>query len=61
MTHPEIQEKIVQALMSVAMDFLRFVIALNQQFGIDVPEADYQKLATLASAVDYVAARSQSR
>jgi acyl carrier protein len=40
-----------------SMDFLRFVIELHNQFGLDVPEADYQKLASLAGAVDFVAAR----
>ncbi|MEQ1910604.1 MAG: acyl carrier protein [Vicinamibacterales bacterium] len=39
-----------------SMDFLRFVIELHRQFGIEVPEADYEKLASLAGAVDYVAA-----
>ena len=79
MTRTEIQEKVVQALSTVApeiasaslatdralrdqvdldsMDFLRFVIELKRQLGVDVPESDYQMLASLASAVDYLAAR----
>ena len=40
-----------------SMDFLRFVIELHKQLGVDVPEADYPKLANLGGAVDYVAAR----
>jgi len=40
-----------------SMDFLRFVVELHRQVGVDVPEADYQKLATLSGAVDYLAAR----
>jgi acyl carrier protein len=40
-----------------SMDFLRFIIELHQQFGVDVPEGDYDKLATLAGAVDYLATR----
>lgn len=79
MTRAEIQEKVVQALASVApevdaasldtdaalrdqvdldsMDFLRFIIQLHKQLGVEVPEADYPKLASLAGAVDYLAAR----
>jgi acyl carrier protein len=40
-----------------SMDFLRFVMALHTQLGIDVPEADYQKLASLTRIVDYLAAK----
>ena len=39
-----------------SMDFLRFVMELHRQFGVEIPEADYEKLATLAGVVDYVAA-----
>jgi acyl carrier protein len=37
-----------------SMDFLNFVIGLHDAFGIDVPEADYPALATLAGAIRYV-------
>ena len=78
MTRAEIQNKVKQALVSVApelstvsiapdvalreqvdldsMDFLRFVMELHRQFGIEVPEADYQNLVTLTGIADYVAA-----
>ena len=38
-----------------SMDFLRFVLELHRRFGIEVPESDYQKLATLNGAFAYVA------
>jgi acyl carrier protein len=38
-----------------SMDFLNFVIGLNQQVGVDVPERDYPSLATLDGCVDYLA------
>lgn len=41
-----------------SFDFLKVVIALHESLGIDVPEADYQKLATLDGAVSYLAART---
>ena len=40
-----------------SMDFLNFVIGLHTRLGVDVPEADYPKLATLNGAVGYLAAR----
>jgi acyl carrier protein len=39
-----------------SMDLLNVAIALHAALGIDIPEADYPKLATLAGAVDYVLA-----
>ena len=41
-----------------SMDFLRFVVELHRQFGVEVPEADYQKLSNLAGVVAYVAAHA---
>jgi acyl carrier protein len=40
-----------------SMDFLNFVIAVHTSLNVDVPEADYPKLATLNGAVDYLATR----
>jgi acyl carrier protein len=40
-----------------SMDVLNFVIALHGTLHVDVPEADYGKLATLDGAVDYLAHR----
>jgi acyl carrier protein len=38
------------------MDFLNFTIGMHKAFGVEVPEQDYRKLATLDACVDYVAA-----
>jgi acyl carrier protein len=40
-----------------SMDFLNFVIAVHRSLNVDVPEADYPKLATLNAAVEYLARR----
>lgn len=40
-----------------SMDFLNFVIALNEALGVDIPEADYPSLATLQGCLDYLGAR----
>jgi acyl carrier protein len=40
-----------------SMDFLNFVIALHAATGVDVPEADYARLATLRGCETYLAAK----
>jgi acyl carrier protein len=39
-----------------SMDFLNFVLALNRATGVDIPERDYPKLASLDACVAYLAA-----
>jgi acyl carrier protein len=39
-----------------SMDFLNLVAALGEATGIDVPERDYPRLATIGGFVAYVAA-----
>lgn len=38
-------------------DFLQFLIAINEEIGIEIPEADYGKLSTIESIVKYLSAR----
>ncbi len=38
-----------------SMDFLDIVMELRKRHKIEVPEADYPKLATLNSTMDYIA------
>jgi acyl carrier protein len=37
-----------------SMDFLDIVMELRKRYGIEVPETDYMKLATLNSSVEYL-------
>jgi acyl carrier protein len=37
-----------------SFDFLTFIIGLDEAVGVDVPEADYPRLATLNGAVAYL-------
>jgi acyl carrier protein len=41
-----------------SMDFLNFVVGLHKAFGVDIPEADYRKLATLDACVAYLMAKA---
>jgi acyl carrier protein len=40
-----------------SMDLLNFIVALHAALGVEIPEADYPKLATLDGCVEYLAAR----
>jgi acyl carrier protein len=40
-----------------SMDFLNFVLGLHKALNVDIPEADYRKLATLDACVAYLATR----
>lgn len=44
-----------------SMDFLNFVIGLNRQLLVEIPERDYGRLATLDGCVNYVAAALQKK
>jgi acyl-CoA synthetase (AMP-forming)/AMP-acid ligase II/acyl carrier protein len=41
-----------------SIDFLNFVVGLHEATGIDIPERDYSRVATLAGCVAYLAAGS---
>ena len=40
-----------------SMDLLNFAIGVHERTGVEIPEADYRKLATLDSAVAYLESR----
>jgi acyl carrier protein len=40
-----------------SMDVLNFMVALDAALGVDVPEVDYPKLATLDACVEYLLQR----
>ena len=37
-----------------SMDFLNFAIGLNKELGVEIPEADYPKVASLDGCVEYL-------
>lgn len=37
-----------------SMDTLHFAIALNKEFGIEIPEQDYRQLRSLGNCTSYV-------
>jgi acyl carrier protein len=42
-----------------SMDILNFVVGLHAALGVEIPESDYPKLATLDACVDYLAAEAR--
>jgi len=40
-----------------SIDFLRFLVAVHDTVGVDVPEADYAKLRTIDGIVAYLTTR----
>lgn len=51
-------ENIREALDIDSFDFLNFLIGLNEELGVEVPESDYGKLTTVDEIVRYVSARA---
>ncbi len=41
-----------------SMDFLNFVIGLHEATGVEIPEPDYPKVASIAGAVAYLSERA---
>lgn len=52
------KEDIREAMDIDSMDILNLVIALHKRSGIDIPEEDYGKLATIEGAIAYLSAKS---
>ncbi len=42
-----------------SMDWLHVIVGLHQRFGVEIPEADYARLATLDAIVAYLGAHLQ--
>ncbi len=40
-----------------SMDVLNFMVGLHATLGVEVPETDYPRLATLGRCLDYLASR----
>lgn len=40
-----------------SMDYLNFMIALNKNLGVEIPERDYPKLVSIDSCVEYLSRR----
>jgi acyl carrier protein len=41
-----------------SMDWLNFLVGIHKRLNVDIPEADYASLRTLADVMNYVVTRS---
>ncbi|WP_161888291.1 acyl carrier protein [Pontibacter russatus] len=53
-------DNIRQTLGIDSFDYLQFIVAIDEQFGIETPEEDYGTIQTMQELTDYVAARVKS-
>lgn len=44
-----------------SMDWLNFLVGIHKRLNVDIPEADYASLRTLADVVGYIDERSKPR
>ena len=51
------EDNIRQSLGIDSFDYLQFIVALDEQFGIQTPEEDYGKIQTMQELTDYVGTR----
>ncbi|HEU4902709.1 MAG TPA: phosphopantetheine-binding protein [Flavisolibacter sp.] len=42
-----------------SFDYLQFIVAIDEQFGIDTPEEDYGKIQTLRTLMIYLLQKAQ--
>ncbi len=50
-------ENIRETLDIDSFDSLQFLVALNEELGIEIPEQDYGKITTLKTLVNYILAK----
>ena len=50
-----------KVLAADSMDVLNLVVAIHDELGVDIPEADYGKIDTLDGCLDYLAAAIAAR
>ncbi len=53
------EENIRQTLDIDSFDYLQFLVALNEKLGIEIPEADYGKVNTMANLLVYLLSKKK--
>lgn len=52
-------DNIRKTLMIDSFDYLQFIVAMDEELGIQTPEEDYGKIGSLRELVDYVIQRQK--
>ena len=51
------EDNIRETLAIDSFDFLRFIVILDKQLGINTPEEDYGKIRTISSLIAYIGSK----
>lgn len=61
LSHLDPERKLRDQIELDSMDFLDIVMELRKRYGVQVPEEDYSRLATLKGCVEYLAPKLEAR
>ena len=53
------EAKLIEDLGADSLDQVELIMALEEEFGADIPDEDAEKLQTVGDAISYVEAKSQ--
>lgn len=51
--------KFVDDLGADSLDLVEMIMALEEEFGVEIPDADAEKIVSVQDAIDYIAAGKQ--
>ena len=52
------ESSFIEDLGADSLDIVELIMALEEEFGIEIPDEDGEKLTTVGSAVDYITSRT---
>lgn len=52
-------DNVRQTLMIDSFDYLRFIVGVDEHFGIQTPEEDYGKIQTLKDLIAYITGKTK--
>ncbi len=53
------EAKFIEDLGADSLDLVELIMALEEEFGADIPDEDAEKLTTVGAAITYVESKSQ--
>jgi len=53
------ESSFVNDLGADSLDTVELVMALEEEFGVEIPDEDAEKIATVQNAIDYIKAKSK--
>ncbi|HAR45893.1 MAG: acyl carrier protein [Nitrospirae bacterium GWC2_57_13] len=55
----KLESSFVNDLGADSLDTVELVMALEEEFGVEIPDEDAEKIATVQTAIDYINAKSK--